>query len=82
MLKLVQTLQRSIALDTVRNEFQLRRRIHQWLANGQYRPQIDELNERVYSELFLTPSSDPWLGLAPADVYAALPNGGVVVSVK
>jgi len=70
-------LQNSIALDTVRNEYQLHRRIHKWLAEGSYRPEVDVLNERVYAEVFLTPSSDPWLGLAPADVYTALPNGGV-----
>jgi hypothetical protein len=77
MLRLVRTLQETIALDTVRNEYQLHRRIHQWLADGSYRPEVDVLNERVYGELFLTPSSDPWLGLAPPDVYTALPNGGV-----
>jgi len=77
MLRLVRTLQETIALDTVRNEYQLHRRIHQWLAEGSYRPEVEVLNERVYAELFLTPSSDPWLGLAPADVYTALPNGGV-----
>jgi len=82
MLRLVRTLQETIALDTVRNEYQLHRRIHQWLADGSYRPEVDVLNERVYSELFLTPSSDPWLGLAPADVYTALPNGGVARTAK
>jgi hypothetical protein len=78
MLRLVRTLQESIALDTVRNEYQLRRRIHQWLADVNFRPEVEALNERVYAELFLTPSSDPWLGLAPPDAYTALPNGGVV----
>jgi hypothetical protein len=39
---------------------------------------VDQLNERVYAELFLTPSSDPWLGLVTPDVYTALDNGGVV----
>ena len=82
MLRLVRTLQQTIALDTVRNEYQLHRRIHQWLADGSYRPEVDVLNERVYAELFLTPSSDPWLGLAPADVYTALPNGGVAKAGK
>ena len=77
MLRLVRTLQETIALDTVRNEYQLHRRIHQWLAEASYRPEVEALNERVYGELFLTPSNDPWLGLAPADVYTALPNGGV-----
>ena len=78
MLRLVRTLQESIALDTVRNEYQLHRRIHQWLADVNFRPDVEALNERVYAELFLTPSSDPWLGLAPPDAYTALPNGGVV----
>ncbi len=79
MLRLVCTLQETIALDTVRNEFQLHRRIHQWLSQASYKPDVETLNERVYAELFLTPSSDPWLGLAPAEVYTALPNGGVAV---
>lgn len=78
MLRLIRTLQESIALDTVRNEYQLHRRIHQWLADVNFRPEVEALNERVYAELFLTPSSDPWLGLAPPEAYTALPNGGVV----
>jgi hypothetical protein len=78
MLRLVRTLQESIALDSVRNEYQLHRRLHQWLADVNFRPEVEALNERVYAELFLTPSSDPWLGLAPAESYTALPNGGVV----
>lgn len=78
LVKLVQTLETSIALDGVKNEYRFHRQIHQWLQDGNYRPDVDTLNERVYAELFLTPSSDPWLGLAPADVYTALPNGGVV----
>jgi hypothetical protein len=41
---------------------------------------LDALNERVYTELFLTPSSDPWLGLMPADTYTALERGGVVAN--
>ena len=80
LVRLVRSLQESIALDTVRNEYQLHRRIHSWLAEAAYRPDVETLNERVYAEVFLTPSSDPWLGLAPADVYTALPEGGVVGS--
>jgi hypothetical protein len=37
---------------------------------------FDRLNEWVYAELFLTPSSDPWLGLAPRDMYTALDGNG------
>jgi hypothetical protein len=79
LVRLVRNLQHSIAIDTVRNEYVLHRKLHIWLVE---RPElgleIERLNERVYAELFLTPSSDPWLGLAPPDVYTALPNGGVV----
>ena len=39
--------------------------------------ELDAFNERVYAELFLTPSSDPWLGLVPADTFTALDNNGV-----
>jgi hypothetical protein len=78
LLKLVASLESSIALDTVKNEYRFHRQIHGWLNNLHYQPGIDELNERVYAELFLTPSSDPWLGLAAPDVYTALPNSGVV----
>ncbi|MDX1946544.1 MAG: hypothetical protein SFU86_14175 [Pirellulaceae bacterium] len=78
LLALVRSLESSIALDTVRNEYRLHRQLHGWLAEAGYHPDVATLNERVYAELFLTPSSDPWLGLAPADVYTALPNGGVV----
>lgn len=78
MIRMLRNLQRSIAEDTVRNEYQLHSRIHQWFANGAAPTQLDALNSKVYAELFLTPNSDPWLGLAPADVYSALDAGGLV----
>jgi hypothetical protein len=79
LVRLMRNLQNSIALDTVRNEYVLHRKLHTWLAEQpELARNIDGLNERVYAELFLTPSSDPWLGLAPPDVYTALPNNGVV----
>jgi hypothetical protein len=80
LLRLVRSFESSIAVDTVKNEYRLHRQIHQWLADRAYKADLDGLNERVYAELFLTPSSDPWLGLAPADTYTGLPNSGVVRS--
>jgi hypothetical protein len=78
MLRLVRNLQRSIAVDTVRNEYVLHRQLHSWLLEQPaLAADVESLNERVYAELFLTPRSDPWLGLAPPDVYTALPNNGV-----
>jgi hypothetical protein len=77
LLRLVRTFEDSIALDTVRNEYLLHRRVHEkFIDNDSFVANLDALNEWVYSELFLTPSSDPWLGLAPNDVYTALDNDG------
>jgi len=78
MMRMVGNLQRSIAGDTVRNEYQFHTRIHEWLASGGANQNLDAFNQRVYAELFLTPDSDPWLGLAPADTFSALDNGGLV----
>lgn len=72
------TLQQSIAIDSVRNEYMLHRRIHEWLAGGQGQIGIERFNQRVYAELFLTPLNDPWMGLAPSDAYAALDFGGLM----
>jgi hypothetical protein len=76
--RIVEKLERNMALDTVRNEYVLRNRIHAWLANRARNMTIDALNEKVYSELFLTPGNDPWLGLYSPDTYTALENGGLV----
>ena len=67
----------AMALDGVKNEYLLHRRIHEWYAKGEAPAELNALNERVYAELFLTPSSDPWLGLAPANVYTALDRDGL-----
>lgn len=81
MLRKMRAMERSISEDTVRNEYQLHHQIHEWLANDQSQP-VDQLNTRVYAQLFLTPDSDPWLGLLPADAYAALENDGLSLTVK
>jgi hypothetical protein len=39
-------------------------------------PTLDELDSRVYAELFLTPDSDPWLGLVSPETYLALEPSG------
>lgn len=80
LLALVVQLQNSIAVDTVRNEYLLHRQIHQWFLQDDPERQIDPLNERVYAELFLTPSSDPWIGLVPENTYSALENNGIEVA--
>jgi len=75
--KLLQKLEQSIALDTVRNEYMLHLQLHAWLATGLVPRDVASLNEKVYAELFRTPKSDPWLGLFADDVYVGLQNGGL-----
>jgi hypothetical protein len=77
LLALIRTFEEAMATDAVKNEYTLHHQIHVWFARGEAPADVDELNERVYAELFLTPSSDPWLGLAPQDAYTALDGGGL-----
>lgn len=75
---LLNKLQLSVALDTVRDEYMIHSKLHAWLIALPVRSDVNLLNERVYAELFLTPKSDQWLGLLADDVYTALDGGGVV----
>ena len=77
LLRQIRVLERSISEDTVRNEYVFHAKLHEWLATGPA-ANADVLNARVYTELFLTPDSDPWLGLVPADTFSALDHGGLV----
>jgi hypothetical protein len=74
---LIRNFQSLLALDSVRNEYVLHTKLHAWLMLGQNADDVNALNERVYAELFLTPRSDPWLGLLSSDVYTALEGGGI-----
>jgi len=73
----VTALERTVAEDTVRNEYVFRARIHGWLARGAVASDVASLNEKVYAELFLTPSWDAWLGLRPAGAYSGIDKDGV-----
>jgi len=74
---LVNKFQDLIALDTVRNEYLMHTKLYTWLMRDPARGDIDKFNEKVYASLFLTPGSDPWLGLFSTEVYTALDNGGL-----
>lgn len=77
--RLVKAFEKAIAQDTVRNEYLLHFKLHEWFANGTAPADLEKLNEQVYAELFLTPKTDPWIGLVPPDAYTGLENGGVVL---
>lgn len=83
LVRVLANLERSVAEDTVRNEYNFHRTVHEWFAGGMTEASADDvgpLNERIYAELFLTPSSDPWLGLVAADTYSALAGDGITAS--
>ena len=72
----VDSFERAIAVDTVRNEYVFHAQIHNWFANGEFvnsSPQaLTALNRRVYDQLFLTPANDPWLGLVNENIYTGI----------
>jgi hypothetical protein len=72
--------QRLMAYDTVKNEYVLHRQIHEWMLIGADSYDMETLNARVYAELFLTPRSDPWIGLAEPDAYTGIENDGLMTS--
>jgi len=74
---LIDKLQMNVALDTVRNEYLMRTKLYVWMIEDRGRSDLETFNEKVYAELFLTPASDPWLGLFTADTYVALEGGGI-----
>jgi hypothetical protein len=67
----------AMALDSIRNEYLLHSQLHQWFIRGAGIADLNALNERVYAELFLTPSSDPWLGLVAPDSFSAIERDGI-----
>lgn len=75
---LIENFQRSVALDTVRNEYRMHTRLLAWMAKDPLPSDVNKFNEKVYAELFFTPKSDPWLGLLMPDAYTAIDNSGVV----
>jgi hypothetical protein len=74
---IVQSFESAMALDTVRNEYLLHSQLYQWFMKDSGTLTLNALNDKVYAELFLTPSSDPWLGLLPRDSYSAIDNDGI-----
>ena len=73
---LLENLKIAVALDTVRNEYLMRSKLHEWFARGAA-VDFNRFNERVYAELFKTPNSDSWLGLYQPEIYTALDGDGV-----
>lgn len=80
--RVVSNFERRMALDTVRNEYLMRPTLLRWLWETAAAPDLEALNRRVYADLFLTPDTDPWLGLLSPDTYTAIKGDGVVAGSK
>ncbi len=74
--KLVKQFEQNLALDTVRNEYLFHSKLYTWLQAGTGND-LNKFNEKIYAELFLTPSADPWLGLYAPEVYNGIENSGI-----
>jgi hypothetical protein len=71
-------LQKSVADDTVRNENEIRPAIRRIFVEAHGTLTLETLNRKVYDGVFLTPQSDPWLGLVPADAFTGIAGEGIV----
>jgi hypothetical protein len=74
---MLKNFQELIAVDTVRNDYLMHAKLSVWLLQDPSRTDLEKFNQKVYAELFLTPKSDPWLGLLDKDVYVGIDNSGV-----
>lgn len=72
----LEDLRRTLVRDSLRNEFELHRTIHRWFVAAELPRELEAINRRIYDELFLTPRSDPWLGLAAPTLVSGLAGGG------
>jgi hypothetical protein len=71
-------LEQSIVADTAINELRLRPQIRFLLAHGESLG-LEQLNARIYADVFHTPRADAWLGLLPRTDFTGLPGDGVVL---
>lgn len=73
--RLVDSFETTMALDEVINEYRMGPAILKKLSDLAEARSLDleAFNQWVYEDVFRQPLSDPWLGLAPEDVYVALP---------
>jgi hypothetical protein len=59
------------------NDYMFRTRVYGVLSENN-NDTFDQINDRIYAEIFLTPRSDEWLGLYSPDIYAALDGNGII----
>src|SRR5258708_7701151 len=72
-------LRQTVGEDTRRNEKEIRPAILRMIVEAHGKLTLEELNRKVYDQVFLTPQSDPWLGLVPADAFTGIAGEGIAV---
>lgn len=71
MLRLLAPVTAQLAKDQVRNTLEMKSRV---LAIAlEEHANLHALTSAIYARAFLTPLDDPWMGLAPPDVFTGLP---------
>jgi hypothetical protein len=73
--------EKMMAGDTALNRYKIRWTIQQWFTSQQPETQdLAALNAKIYKVVFLTPATDPWLGMATPDVFTGLPGDGILAT--
>ena len=72
-------LEQTVVADSAIDQLQLRPRIAEKIAATGGTLGFDELDAWIYAEVFKTPRSDAWLGLAPRTDFTGLPGDGIAV---
>ncbi|BBM83859.1 hypothetical protein [Candidatus Uabimicrobium amorphum] len=73
--RLIRSFEKSLAEDTMRNEYEFHAKIHQWFCDGEAQKGFGYMNERVFREIFLTPANKPLIDLGEA--YTGLLGDGL-----
>jgi hypothetical protein len=69
-------LEQHVVADSALNQFVLRQQIHGHMRK--FEDSFQDLNQWVYANVFHTPNTDAWLGLAPRTDFTGLPGDGLV----
>lgn len=73
--RMIRDFEASLAVDSVRNEYEFHAKIHQWFCDGEAGKGFAYMNDRVFREIFLTPADKPLIDLG--DAYTGLLSGSI-----
>jgi hypothetical protein len=71
-------LEKRVAGDTLINQYALQPMVTRLFARGMGED-FEQLNKVIYSDVFVTPRSDAWLGMAQPGGFTGLPADGLSV---